>query len=61
MTKRLTAKTISENYAIPLPTVYDYVKRGILPAERIGGRLKFNPIKIEKVLKQGETQHARTW
>lgn len=61
MTKRITAKVVSEIWAIPLPTVYHYVEKGILPAERIGGRLKFNPVKVEKVLKQGETQSARTW
>jgi len=57
----VNARTVSKQYAIPLSTVYHYVEKGVLPCILIGGRKKFDPIKIEKMLRQGETQVARTW
>ena len=57
----VNAKKISKQYSIPEPTVYYYAHKGIIPFHKIGGRLKFNPEKIEKILKQGEATVARTW
>jgi predicted site-specific integrase-resolvase len=57
----VTAKTVSQQYGIPLPTVYYYVRKNIIPSLRLGGRLKFDPEKIEKILKLGENDCARTW
>ena len=61
MTTLVTAKAISKQYAIPEPTVYYYAHKGIIPFYRIGGRLKFNPDKVEKIFKQGEATIARSW
>lgn len=57
----VNAKEISTQFAIPLPTVYYYVEKGILPCYKIGGRKKFDILKVGRILKQGETAIARTW
>lgn len=57
----VNARVIAEKYSIPRPTVYYYAHKGILPFHRIGGRLKFNPEKVEMVLKQGVCEVAGTW
>lgn len=57
----VTAKIISKQYGIPLPTVYYYIRNGTLPAVRVSGRWKFDQQKVEKLLKLGENDCARTW
>ncbi len=57
----VTAKAISKQYGIPLPTVYYYIRNNTLPSIRIGGRWKFDQQKVDKMLKLGENDCARTW
>ncbi len=43
-----TVRQFSEKYATPEPSVYGYIKRGIIPAKRIGGRWKLPMDKIDR-------------
>jgi hypothetical protein len=42
----VTAKSISEQYAIPLGTIYYYIHLGKIPCVRVMGRIKFDPTVI---------------
>ena len=55
------AKDISSKYAIPLPTVYYYVKEGVIPANRIAGRWKFPLETIDKIFKKDMNANTKVW
>jgi len=47
MAELITARQVSALLNIPLPTVYRYAQRGVLPAVRIGGNWRFRKDVIE--------------
>ena len=56
------AKDVSNKWAIPLPTVYYYIEKGIIPANRIAGRWKFPMDTIEKIFKGGSVDaNTKVW
>ncbi len=54
------AKDVSLKYAIPLPTVYYYVEKGVIPANRIAGRWKFPLEAIDKIFKK-DYANTKVW
>jgi len=59
----VTAKTIAEQYSIPVQTVRYYAWKGIFPYHRIIGRIKFNPKEIEEIVRRGKSNngHEKVW
>jgi excisionase family DNA binding protein len=50
--KYLTRKEVSKLLSISLPTLHDWVKRGMLKSYRCGSRVYFKGSEIEQSLKQ---------
>lgn len=48
MEKRYTCEEVAEYYHVKVTTVYDWIKRGILPAMKIGKRYIITPEQIEQ-------------
>jgi excisionase family DNA binding protein len=49
----LMAKPVSEWLNLPLPSLYDYARRGLVPCVRIGKNLRFRRSDIEKFIEDG--------
>jgi excisionase family DNA binding protein len=45
-----TRKEVAELLRISLPTLDDYIKRGVIEASRIGGRIRIKRSEIEKAM-----------
>ena len=54
----ITAKTISEEYAIPLGTIYYYIYHNKIPFIRIMGRIKFEREVIANWINKGNQNNA---
>jgi excisionase family DNA binding protein len=50
--KYLTRKEVSKLLSISLPTLHDWVKRGLIKSYRCGNRVFFKSSEIEQSLKQ---------
>jgi excisionase family DNA binding protein len=53
-----TAQWVSERMGIPIPSVYDYARRGILPCIRVGKLMRFRPSDIEAFISTGGKRAA---
>ena len=54
----VTAKTISEQYAIPLGTIYYYKHHNRIPFKKIMGRVKFDTQEIASWANRGNKNNA---
>jgi len=55
----LTRKQVSELLGVSLVTLDNWVKRGMIPALRIGYRVRFKKEDVQKALKEVETLKYR--
>ena len=51
--KLTTAEWVAEKLDIPLPSIYDYARRGVLPCVRVGKLVRFRPSDIETFISNG--------
>lgn len=54
--KLVTAKYVSTEFfdpLLPLPSVYDYARRGLLPCVRLGKLVRFRKQEIEEFIANG--------
>ena len=54
----VTAKVISEQYSIPLGTIYYYKHQNKIPFKKIMGRVKFDPQEIANWIKKENLNNA---
>jgi excisionase family DNA binding protein len=55
----ITRKETANIYGISLPTLNEWTKKGIIPAQRIGTRVRYNRAKVYASLKDIETLKYR--
>jgi excisionase family DNA binding protein len=55
----MTAREVAELLDLPVSTVYEFARRGILPCARLGRAVRFVRAEIERTLEQGETTDER--
>jgi excisionase family DNA binding protein len=62
MTRKLLASEIAENLRVTVETVYDLVRSGVIPAQRLrpGGKLLFDPVTVEAALTKSAGSHQQT-
>lgn len=56
--KLTTAEWVAEKLGIPLPSIYDYARRGVLPCVRVGKLVRFRPSDIESFIATGGKRAA---
>lgn len=49
----VTADWVVTKLGIPVPSIYDYARRGVLPCVRVGRLVRFRPSDIEKFIDSG--------
>ena len=54
--KLTTVEWVSKKLDIPVPSIYDYARRGLLPCIRIGKHVRFRPCDIERFITEGGKQ-----
>ena len=57
--KLLTGREVSEVFGIPLATVYEHARTGLLPCVRIGRHVRFNPSDLAAFIADGGCKEAR--
>ena len=57
--KLTTAEWVAEKMGIPLPSIYDYARRGILPCVRVGKLVRFRPSDIDAFITRGGSKAAQ--
>ncbi len=58
-TELLTRKEVAEILSISLVTLNDWTKRGLIPALRIGSRIRYNKANVLESLRQVKTLKYR--
>jgi excisionase family DNA binding protein len=56
--KLTTAEWVADKLGIPLPSIYDYARRGVLPCVRVGKLVRFCPSDIESFIATGGKKAA---
>jgi excisionase family DNA binding protein len=56
--KLTTAEWVSDKLDIPVPSIYDYARRGVLPCIRVGKLVRFRPSDIESFIATGGKRAA---
>jgi excisionase family DNA binding protein len=56
--KLTTADWVSDKLDIPVPSIYDYARRGVLPCVRVGKLVRFRPSDIENFIATGGKKAA---
>lgn len=56
MLKLLIAEQVAEFLNCSVKTVYSYAETGKIPAFKLAGLLRFNPVEIEKWIEQGRVR-----
>ena len=51
--KLITGSEVAETLGIPLTTVYDHARSGLLPSIRIGRAVRFRPEAIKNFVERG--------
>jgi excisionase family DNA binding protein len=47
------AQWVAERMSVPLPSIYDFARRNIIPVVRIGRLMRFKPSDIERFIESG--------
>jgi len=54
-TELITRKEAAQIYGVSLPTLHEWTKKGIIPAQRIGTRIRYKRADVYASLKDVET------
>ena len=58
-TELITRKEAAQIYGVSLPTLHEWTKKGIIPAQRIGTRIRYKRADVYASLKDVETLKYR--
>lgn len=56
--KLTSAEWVADKLSIPVPSIYDYARRGVLPCVRVGKLVRFRPSDIETFISSGGKRAA---
>jgi excisionase family DNA binding protein len=57
--KVLTVEQVSEELQLGVATIRDMIRRGILPAARIGKQYRIKRVDVDRLLETGEPQQIK--